>query len=77
VGLHQVGKDINGILATNTPGHMHSQAFPGVFVDDHHQLDRAASQVICPYVISEAGLVCPDFKSFGKGADNSQMASSH
>ena len=41
MSLHQVGKHINGILAPNAPGHMDGEAFPGVLIDDHHQLDRA------------------------------------
>ena len=40
VGLHQVGKDINRILAPDTACHMDGQAFPGIFIDDDHQLDR-------------------------------------
>ena len=42
VGLHQICEHIDRVPGPDAPGDMDRQALAGVFIDHHHQFDRAA-----------------------------------
>ena len=70
MGLHQIGKDINRILAPDASGHVDSQAFPGVLVDHDQDLQwtpvrRAIEdEVDRPNMICVFGFTANDAASF-------------